>query len=76
MEPKPSLSLDLRDRECPFTLLQLGEAVRALSRGDVLEILVGREAAVDDIRAWCEGTGNEFLTSDVAATIRICLRKV
>ena len=47
-----------------------------LATGDVLEIMVGRETVVDDIRAWCEGTGNEFLTSEVAATIKAYLKKV
>jgi TusA-related sulfurtransferase len=68
--------LDLRGKECPFTVLELGKTVRGLARGDVLEIRVGRETAVDDIRAWCEGTGNEFLTSEVTATIKVYLRKV
>jgi len=68
--------LDLREEECPFTVLKLSKAVRALAEGDVLEIMVGRETAVDDIRVWCEGTGNEFLTSEVAPTIKAYLRKV
>lgn len=59
-----------------MTVLSLGKAVRALAKGDVLEIIVGRETVVDDIRVWCEGTGNEFLASEVAATIKAYLRKV
>ena len=76
MEPRPNRSLDLRGEECPFTVLKLSKAVRVLATGDVLEIMVGRETVVDDIRAWCEGTGNEFLTSEVAATIKAYLKKV
>jgi TusA-related sulfurtransferase len=75
MDTSPRQTLDLRGKECPFTILELGKTLRVLARGDLLEVVLGREAAIDEVRAWCEGTGNEFVASDAAGTVKVYVRK-
>jgi TusA-related sulfurtransferase len=75
MKTDPERKLDLRGKECPYTILDLARAVRELGPGSVLEIVVEQESTVDDIRAWCEGTGNEFLASEGGAAAKVYLRK-
>lgn len=67
--------MDLRGKECPFTVIELGKAVRVLAEGDVLEVVLGGENAIGEVRAWCEGTGTEFVASEVADTIKVYVRK-
>jgi TusA-related sulfurtransferase len=46
---------------CPMHLLKLQEKIKELDRGQILEILTDYDGALEDIPAWCEKTGNEFL---------------
>ncbi|HXX56951.1 MAG TPA: sulfurtransferase TusA family protein [Thermodesulfovibrionales bacterium] len=46
---------------CPMHLLKLNEQIKALDKGQILEILTDYDGALEDIPDWCEKTGNEFL---------------
>lgn len=74
MRPEPDKTLDLRGRPCPFTVLDLAGAVRSLGVGGVLEVLVDGRAGAEEVRAWCEATGREFLGPEEPATDRVFLR--
>lgn len=54
-------SLDLVCRMCPIHLLEPGEKLRCLKKGQVLEILTDYDGALEDIPSWCERCGHEFL---------------
>jgi TusA-related sulfurtransferase len=75
MDTRPDRSLDLRGEKCPFTLLEMGKMLRGLARGQVLEIMVESGREVDEVRAWCMGTGDEFMGSQVSDTVRVYVRK-
>ncbi|MBI4654845.1 MAG: sulfurtransferase TusA family protein [Nitrospirae bacterium] len=46
---------------CPMHLLTLQQKIKELKVGQVLAILTDYDGALEDIPAWCNKTGNEFL---------------
>ena len=76
MEIRPDRSLDLRGKKCPFTVLEMGMAMRELAGGQVLEIVVENEGMIDEIRSWCRGTGVEFMGSQASGTTKVYMRKM
>jgi tRNA 2-thiouridine synthesizing protein A len=75
MDVTPDKSLDLRGKECPFTVMEIGKALKSLGAGKVLEVLSDRADLVDDVKAWCVGTGTDLLGVDTDTGIRIYLKK-
>ncbi|MBF0565968.1 MAG: sulfurtransferase TusA family protein [Nitrospirae bacterium] len=61
---------------CPMHLLKLQEHMRELEKGQVLELLTDYDGALEDIPAWCDSTGNEFVGIDEAEDYyKIYIRK-
>lgn len=58
---KADVTADIVYMMCPMHLLKLEEITKSLEPGQVLEILTDYDGALDDIPAWCEKTGYEFL---------------
>lgn len=54
-------SLDLVCRMCPLHLLEPGERLKHLEKDQGLEVLTDYDGALEDIPAWCERCGQEFL---------------
>ncbi len=54
-------TLDLVCRMCPLHLMEPGEKLRCLKTGQVLEILTDYDQALEDIPAWCQRCGQEFI---------------
>ncbi|RJQ44215.1 MAG: sulfurtransferase TusA family protein [Nitrospiraceae bacterium] len=46
---------------CPMHLLTIEEKIREIKNGQVLSILTDYDGALEDIPAWCNKTGNEFM---------------
>jgi TusA-related sulfurtransferase len=46
---------------CPMHLLTIKEKIKEIKKGQVLAILTDYDGALEDIPAWCEVSGNEFL---------------
>ena len=61
---KADETLDLVCRMCPLHLLEPGEKLRCLKTGQVLEVLTDYDGALEDIPAWCERHGQEFIGMD------------
>ena len=55
---------DLVYRMCPMHLLEPVELIKDLEEGQVLEILTDYDGALEDIPAWCEKNGQEFIGID------------
>lgn len=58
---KADVTADIVYMMCPMHLLKLQEITRGLEPEQVVEILTDYDGALEDIPAWCEKTGNEFL---------------
>ena len=54
-------TLDLVCRMCPLHLIEPGEKLRCLKESQVLEVLTDYDGALEDIPAWCEKCGQEFI---------------
>lgn len=54
-------TLDLVCRLCPLHLLEPGDKMKCLKKGQVLEVLTDYDGALDDIPAWCQKCGHEFI---------------
>ena len=75
MTSEPAKKLDLRGKRCPYTLMDLSAAVRALPEGGALEVLVDGPHGVEEIKAWCEATGREFTEPEGDRMHRVLVRK-
>jgi tRNA 2-thiouridine synthesizing protein A len=58
---KADVTADIVYMMCPMHLLKLDELIKNLEKGEVLEILTDYDGALEDIPAWCQKTGNEFI---------------
>ncbi len=54
-------SLDIVCRMCPMHLLEPGDKLSCMKKGQVLEVLTDYDKALEDIPNWCEKCGQEFL---------------
>jgi NADPH-dependent 2,4-dienoyl-CoA reductase/sulfur reductase-like enzyme/peroxiredoxin family protein/TusA-related sulfurtransferase/rhodanese-related sulfurtransferase len=62
--PAPSVvkTIDARSLQCPGPIMRLATELKALSRGDTVNILSTDPAFASDIAAWCQSTGNKLVT--------------
>lgn len=61
---------------CPGPLIQVKERIDRLTDGSTLEVTATDPGFYEDIRAWCEMTGNELVNiQKEAGTIRASIRK-
>lgn len=75
MEITPDESLDLRGKQCPFTIMEIGKVLRSLGSGQVLEVITDGGTAIDDIRAWCAGTGTELVAVQTEDGVKVYLKR-
>jgi len=62
---------------CPMHLLKLDEMIKQLDKGQVLQILTDYDGALEDIPAWCDKTGNEFIgLEDEEDYYKLYIRKI
>ncbi len=58
---KADKSLDCVGLYCPMPIIKTAAVVNELETGEVLEVLADDKGIKEDMPAWCETTGNEFL---------------
>lgn len=61
MDLKPDATLDCLGLYCPMPILQTATQIARLAPGQVLEVLSDDQGILNDMPAWCETTGHEFL---------------
>ena len=57
----PDESLDLVCRMCPMHLLEPGDKLNCMKKGQVLEVMTDYDGALEDIPDWCRKCGHEFI---------------
>ncbi len=57
----PDESLDLVCRMCPMHLLEPGDKLKCMKKGQVLEVMTDYDGALNDIPDWCKKCGHEFI---------------
>ncbi len=61
MEAKFDQTLDCKGLSCPMPMLKLSKAMKAMNKGEVLEMLGTDPGTKSDLPKWCEKSGNEIL---------------
>ncbi len=58
---KAATTVDARGSACPGPLLEAKKGIGKVKVGEILEVLSGDPGTRDDIPAWAEKVGHEFL---------------
>ncbi len=58
---KADATTDIIYMMCPMHLLTIKKKIKEIDLDQVLAVLTDYEGALEDIPAWCEISGNEFL---------------
>ncbi|MDP2730948.1 MAG: sulfurtransferase TusA family protein [Dehalococcoidales bacterium] len=58
---KSDQSLDCMGLYCPMPIVKTAEKIKQLKTGEILEVLADDKGIKEDMPAWCEATGHEFL---------------
>ena len=64
MDIKADKVQDSIGQMCPMPIAFMAKNMRKMKAGQILEIRADDEGAHADIPAWCEQTGNEFLSEE------------
>lgn len=59
---KFDVELDTLGMQCPVPIVKTAKKMKELTTGQVLKIISDDDGFKADIVAWCESTGNEFLS--------------
>ena len=62
----PSSFLDASGLRCPLPVLRARKAMKAVTAGEILEVVATDPSAVADFQAFCETTGDELVSWDEA----------
>ncbi len=73
---KADQSLDCRGLYCPQPIVKTTAEIKQLKQGDVLEVVADDKGIKQDMPAWCEATGHEFLgIEETNGEIRVYIKK-
>lgn len=57
-------TLDCTGLQCPLPVIKTAQAMKALSAGQVLELLATDPGVEPDMKAWASRTGNDLISID------------
>ena len=73
---KADQSLDCIGLYCPMPIVKTADKIKQLKQGEVLEVIADDKGIKQDMPAWCQATGHEFLgTEEQGNEIRVYVRK-
>lgn len=73
---KADYSLDCVGLYCPMPIVKTAEIIKRLKPGEVLEVVADDKGIKQDMPAWCQTTGNEFLgIEEDGGEIRVYVKK-
>jgi len=73
---KADHSLDCVGLYCPMPIVKTSEKIKELKPGEVLEVVADDEGIKQDMPAWCQTTGHEFVGMDEeGGEIKVYVRK-
>lgn len=71
-----SVQIDCGALACPGPLVAISKTMRMMNTGETLEVSATDPAFCEDVRAWCEMTGNQLLAMEQRdAGCRAIIRK-
>ena len=60
-----SQQVDARGLSCPMPIVKTAQAMKAISSGELLEVLATDPGSVKDFAAWSRTTGNELIEQSI-----------
>ncbi len=73
---KADQSLDCVGLYCPMPIVKTAEKIKHLKPGEVLEVVADDKGIKQDMPAWCQATGHEFLgATEEGGEIRTYVKK-
>ena len=74
---KADHSLDCVGLYCPMPIVKTAEKIKELKSGEVLEVIADDKGITQDMPAWCQSTGHEFLgTEQEGKEIKVYVKKI
>lgn len=68
--------VDARGLSCPMPIVKTALSVKALTPGDVVEVLATDPGSQRDVLAWCRSTGNDLIEQAVDGPVyRFLIRR-
>lgn len=65
MSTAPTQTLDTRGLVCPMPTIRLGQAIRKIEIGEVIEVWTDDPGSQENMGAWAKNTGHELVSSEV-----------
>ncbi len=73
---KAQRSLDCVGLYCPLPIYNASQEIKKLAAGEILEVVADDPGIKEDMPAWCDKTGHEFLgVEEEDGEIRVYVRK-
>ena len=73
---KADQSMDCIGLYCPLPIIKTAERFKELKTGEVLEVVSDDKGIKQDMPAWCEATGHEYLgIEEEGGEIRVYVKK-
>ncbi|MFC1982088.1 sulfurtransferase TusA family protein [Chloroflexota bacterium] len=73
---KANQTLDCVGLYCPMPIVKTAEKIKGLKVGEVLEVVADDKGIKQDMPAWCQATGHEFLgVEEESGEIKVYVRK-
>ena len=73
---KADKSLDCVGLYCPMPIVKTAEKMKSLAPGEILEVVADDTGIKQDMKAWCEATGNELMgVVDTDGEIKVYVKK-
>jgi TusA-related sulfurtransferase len=73
---KADKTLDCVGLYCPMPIVKTAEKFKELKPGEVLEVIADDRGIKQDMPAWCQTTGHEFLgMEEVGGEIKVYVKK-
>lgn len=73
---KADQTLDCVGLYCPMPIVKTAQKIKDLKTSEVLEVVADDKGIKQDMPAWCQTTGNEFLgVEEDGGEIKVYVRK-
>ena len=73
---KADKTLDCVGLYCPMPIVKTAQKIKELKKAEVLEVVADDKGIKQDMPAWCQTTGNEFLgVEEDGGEIRVYVKK-
>ncbi|MBA7681775.1 Sulfur carrier protein TusA [subsurface metagenome] len=73
---KADQTLDCMGLYCPMSIVKTAEKFKELKPGEVLEVVADDKGIKQDMPAWCQATGHEYLgTEEEGEEIKVYVKK-